>query len=48
MDRRRCSLADEESMSLALRLVRGASSSKPGTMRILDEPVRFTLTDATT
>ena len=40
------SLADEESMALALKLVRGASSSKPGTMRILDEPVRFTIAGA--
>ena len=38
------SLADEESMALALKLVRGKSSSAPGTMRILDEPVRFTMT----
>ena len=37
------SLADDESMELALKLVRGASASKPGTMRILDEPVRFTM-----
>ncbi|KAL1495152.1 hypothetical protein AB1Y20_017017 [Prymnesium parvum] len=40
------SVADEESMALVLKLVKGASSSKPGTMRILDEPVRFTVTDA--
>ena len=38
------SMADQESMDLALRLVKGKSSSAPGTMRILDEPVRFTMT----
>ena len=39
------SLADEESMQLALKLVQGkiASHVKPGQMRILDEPVRFTI-----
>ena len=38
------SLADQPSKDLALKLVRGSSSSKPGTMRILDEPIRFTMT----
>ena len=37
--------ATQASMALALKLVRGVSSSKPGTMRILDEPVRFTIED---
>ena len=39
------SLADEESMTLAEKLVHGkiASHVKPGQMRILDEPVRFTI-----
>ena len=32
-------------MQLALKLVKGVSSSKPGTMRILDEPIRFTIED---
>lgn len=41
------SIADEESMALVLRLVRGNSSSKPGTMRMLDKPLRFVLRDAT-
>lgn len=41
------SLADKASMDLALRLVRGKSSSKPGTMRILDDPIRFTVNDVT-
>ena len=38
------SMADQASMDLALKLVKGKSSSAPGTMRILDEPVRFTMT----
>ena len=37
------SLADDASMELALQLVQGKSSAKPGTMRILDEPLRFTI-----
>lgn len=39
------SLADEESIALAQRLVRGAISPsvKPGEMHILDKPVRFTV-----
>ena len=37
------SMADEASMELALRLVRGKSSSPAGQMRILDEPIRFTM-----
>ena len=37
------SLADQQSMDLALRLVQGQSHSKPGTMRMLAEPIRFTL-----
>jgi hypothetical protein len=37
------SMADQESMDLALKLVHGKSSSKPGTMRILDEPIGFTM-----
>ena len=37
------SMADEESMNLALKLVQGESSSPRGQMRILDEPVRFTM-----
>ena len=37
------SLADTESMDLALKLVQGKSSSPRGQMRILDEPVRFTM-----
>ena len=41
------SMADEESMNLALQLVQGKSSSKPGTMRMLDEPVQFTMTPTT-
>jgi len=43
------SLADRESMDLALQLVKGKISPtvKPGEMRILDEPVRFTMGDAT-
>ena len=42
------SLADEESMALALKLVGGkiSPSVKPGQMRILDEPVRFTIQPA--
>ena len=43
------SLADDESKEVAQRLVQGkiASHVKPGQMRILDEPVRFTIRDAT-
>ena len=41
------SMADDESMQLALKLVRGKSSAPPGQMRILDEPVRFILRDVT-
>ena len=37
------SMADNESMELALKLVQGKSSSPRGQMRILDEPVRFTM-----
>ena len=37
------SLADEASMELALKLVTGKSSSPRGQMRMLDEPVRFTM-----
>jgi len=37
------SMADAASMELAMKLVQGKSSSAPGTMRILDEPVRFTV-----
>ena len=39
------SLADEESLALAQKLVGGkiSPSVKPGQMRILDEPVRFTI-----
>ena len=39
------SLADEESIALAQRLVGGAISPsvKPGEMHILDKPVRFTV-----
>ena len=37
------SMADAESMELAMTLVKGKSSAPPGTMRILDEPVRFTM-----
>jgi hypothetical protein len=44
------SLADEESLALALKLVGGkiSPSVKPGQMRILDEPVRFTVHGALT
>lgn len=44
------SLADEESLALALKLVGGkiSPSVKPGQMRILDEPVRFTVHGAST
>ena len=40
-------LADEESMQLALKLVKRkiSPSVKPGEMRILDEPITFTVTD---
>lgn len=41
------SLADAESMDLALKLVQGKSSSPRGQMRILDEPVRFTMQPVT-
>jgi hypothetical protein len=37
------SMADQESMDLALRLVQGKSSSPPGQMRMLQEPVHFTM-----
>ena len=37
------SMADDESMQLALKLVQRKSSSPRGEMRILDEPVRFTM-----
>ena len=39
------SLADEESLALAQKLVGGkiSPSVKPGQMRILDEPVRYTV-----
>lgn len=37
------SMADKASMDLALKLVQGKSSAPPGQMRILDEPVRFTM-----
>jgi len=37
------SMADTASMDLALKLVQGKSSSKPGTMRMLDDPIRFTI-----
>ena len=37
------SMADEESMALALKLVQGKSSAPPGQMRILDAPVQFTM-----
>ena len=42
------STADEESLALAEKLVHGkiSPSVKPGQMRILDEPVRFTVGDA--
>ena len=42
------SLADEESLALAQKLVGGkiSPSVKPGQMRILDEPVRFTIQPA--
>lgn len=36
-------LADESSKQLVLKLVRGPSKSAPGTMRMLDDPVRFTI-----
>ena len=44
------SLADEESLALAQKLVGGkiSPSVKPGQMRILDEPVRFTVHGAST
>ena len=40
-------LADEESMQLALKLVKRkiSPSVKPGEMRILDEPITFTVSD---
>ena len=37
-------MADAESMDLALKLVQGKSSSPRGQMRILDAPIRFTMT----
>ena len=37
-------MADAESMDLALKLVQGQSSSPRGQMRILDAPIRFTMT----
>ena len=40
------SMADSESMELAEKLVRGKVSTPPGQMRILDEPVRFTMAPA--
>ena len=36
-------MADAEGMNLALKLVQGFSSSPRGQMRILDDPVRFTM-----
>lgn len=36
-------LADEASMALARQMVQGASNSPRGTMRMLSEPVRFTM-----
>ena len=37
------SMADDESMQLALKLVRSKSSAPPGQMRIIDDPIRFTM-----
>ena len=40
------SMADDESMELALKLVQGKSNSKPGTMRMLSEEITFTASPA--
>ena len=40
------SMADDESMELALKLVQGKSNSKPGTMRMLSEEISFTASPA--
>ena len=40
------SMADDESMELALKLVQGKSDSKPGTMRMLSEEISFTASPA--